>query len=251
MNPTYSDLLVHTITTGLIVDSRHGATVETLNAHVSFEAGELVTRKGMNMRLGWMEVLQLLACTFDLDAIKAAAPKAQHNLFTLQMAYGIRIMDQFRMAVDRLRLDPTTRQAVIFLGKRQDNMSDELTCTLSLQFILRQGHLDCIVSMRSWDLVKGLAYDVMMFGAVTQMLARALNVLPGAVHVNAGSAHVYMADVEKTLDAKNASQMFSFDDNIRWLSDFKSWAYGQIQNFKRSPDTWAHGVPSGIVLQTL
>ena len=247
MNPSYIDLFNEAVNTGARVPSRHGPTRELLNKQVSFLAGELVTRKGLNYKLGWMEVLQLIAETFDVDAIKLAAPKAQHDLFTPQMAYGLRLNGQLRTAQDRLIVDPLTRQAVVFIGRSQDKMTNALTCTLSMHFMQRDGYLHSTVTMRSWDIVKGLAYDVMMFGAVNLMLSRALHLTPGVVTVNAASAHVYEADMTKQPSAMEHS--FDFAPQLQTLSQFRHWAYGQILAFKQSPDRWPNGTPSGIYVE--
>jgi len=55
----------------------------------------------------------------------------------------------------------------------------------------RDGMIDAIVCMRSWDLVWGLTYDVPCFVAVQTALARALDVEVGCYLHLAGSAHVY------------------------------------------------------------
>lgn len=246
MTPTYSELFETVLSTGWKVDSRHGPTREVLNQRVDFLAGELVRRKGINYKLGWMELLQLLGETYDPEALKHAAPKAQHGLFTPQMAYGLRIAGQFRTAADKLRMDPGSRQAVIFIGDRGDKMTNNLTCTLAMQFLLRDGYLHATVTMRSWDLVKGLAYDIMMFGGVTSMLARVLGVTAGRVTVNAASAHVYEADAAKT--PTDSDECFYYSLQLQTLEQFKYWARGQIVAHNRSPELWLAGIPSGIYL---
>jgi hypothetical protein len=79
-------------------------------------------------------------------------------------------------------------------------------CTSSISFLQRAGYLHTFVSMRSWDLLTGLPYDLMVFHALTAALARCLAydqpstsdvhvrslVRPGMVQVQAASAHVYV-----------------------------------------------------------
>jgi hypothetical protein len=153
---------------GAEVPSRYGATLELPRPlNVTFDAGMLLSRPKINYGLGWMELLQLLAGIFDPKALVRMAPNAQHNLFTFQMAYGPRIYHRMPAIIMKLQEDPGTRQAVLFIGHPDDGPTSDLPCTISIQFLIRFGTMRANVSMRSWDLVKGMAYDVMMFGGLT------------------------------------------------------------------------------------
>jgi hypothetical protein len=197
--PTYKeliDLALH----GDAVDSRYGQTLEALGLVVRSEPGELPRRRGINRRLGWVEALMVIGGTFDAEVLKAVAPRADHSLFTGPMAYGPRLKDQLPGVVDALKCDPTTRQAVAFVGSKFDGPTSAQPCTSAISFLQRAGYLHAFVSMRSWDLLTGLPYDLMVFHALTAALARCLHsagpaseaVRPGMVQVQAASAHVYV-----------------------------------------------------------
>ena len=62
---------------------------------------------------------------------------------------------------------------------------------MTWQFLPRGGKLEMLVSMRSWDLVWGLSYDVPCFVAVQLALAAALDLEPGTYTHVAGSGHLY------------------------------------------------------------
>jgi hypothetical protein len=109
--------------------------------------------------------------------------------------------------VDALKCDPTTRQAAVFVGSKFDGPTNAQPCTSSISFLQRAGYLHAFVAMRSWDLLTGLPYDLMVFHALTAALARCLTlerpdapmvsstefpVRPGIVQVQAASAHVYV-----------------------------------------------------------
>jgi hypothetical protein len=205
VTPTYKelvDLALH----GDVVLSRYGTTLEALGLVVRSEPGELPRRRGINRRLGWAEALMVIGGTFDADTLKAVAPRADHSLFTGPMAYGPRLKDQLPTLLQKLQEDPATRQAVAFVGSKFDGPTDAQPCTSSISFIQRAGYLHAFVSMRSWDLLTGLPYDLMVFHALTAALARCLTyespdgphvtvrvpVRPGMVQVQAASAHVYV-----------------------------------------------------------
>lgn len=247
MIPEYPELWSTVLARGLQIDSRHGPTREVLGQQVVFQAGEMVTRKGLNRKLGWMEVLQFIAELFDLEAIKAVAPNADHSLFTNSMAYGPRVRNMWREARSKLEADPDTRQAIVFIGSPADGMSNDLTCTLTMQFLIRRGKLYTNVSMRSWDLAKGMPLDIMMFSGANLMLARTLNVKPGNVIVTAGSAHIYQSDNARV--PTGGTYFFDFMPQLVTLDDFHRWAASQIGAYKQSPDNWPNGVPAGIIVR--
>jgi hypothetical protein len=194
MTPAYGDLVPNVWYTGARVPSRHGPTAEKLGVQVRFRAGETVRRPGVNRALGYMELMQLIGGVFDPAALRRVAPRADHSLFTPQMAYGPRVADQVPRTIMALQRDPLTRQAVVFVGGVADGPTPNLPCTETIQFVIRDSSLHAVVSMRSWDLVKGLTYDVVMFGGLTLTVAACLGYRAGVVTVTAGSAHVYQAD---------------------------------------------------------
>lgn len=199
MNPTYPELLRLVHGQGAKVSPRGEETTEVLAGGVTLRAGEMPDRKGYNPLLGIAEMLMLIGGTFDVKLIEAVAPKADLSLFTPQAAYGPRIDGQMQGVVDELQADPLSRRAVVVLPNRAKfgTFNNEplamRPCTTSIQFLRRAGVLHAVVNMRSWDLIYGLPYDVVMFGGLTMAVARAVSpgLQAGYVFVTAGSMHVY------------------------------------------------------------
>lgn len=190
----YTEMVADVARYGDRIPSRYGDTREVLGVAWRRHASAAVRRSGMNPKIGYMELCQLIAGVYDPAAIERVAPNAQHALFTEKMAYGPRLRDQIPRVMLALRNDPGTRQAVMFVGSEGDGPSPSLPCTCTIQFLLRGG-LQCVVSMRSWDLLKGLPYDLIMFGGLQQVVARCLGTGAGLLQVNAASAHIYLTDV--------------------------------------------------------
>lgn len=184
-------LVSDTLYKGHKIDSRYGPCIEMLGGRFDAMVGTLVTKKNMNYTLGWMELLQVVAGIFDLDEIKRVAPKANHSLFTPEMAYGPRVIGQMPGLLEALKTNPETRQAVLFVGKPEDGPTSNLPCTTSIQFIIRNEMVHAVVSMRSWDLCRGLPYDWMVFSGLSEIVAECLELTSGPVIITAGSAHVY------------------------------------------------------------
>jgi hypothetical protein len=235
----YGELLTLVQKEGSRVNARGLWAQEFQGLTTTFSAGTLVKRPGINYRLGYMEMLQLLAGSFNVDLIKAVAPKANHDLFTPQMAYGPRVAWQLSGVVSLLQADPASRRAVLFFTTPSET-EDEIPCTISVQFLLRKDQLHAEVTMRSWDLVKGLAYDVMMFGGLTLAVAQVLGCSPGAIRVRAGSAHIYESDLP--VKASPSSGKFMLPEGLTSLSEIRQWALDQTA----CGTSWINGLPGGM-----
>jgi thymidylate synthase len=190
----------------------------------------------MNLKVGWVELLQLLAGIHDPRAYDVYAPKSRKQLFTPEMAYGPRTRAFWYRAVDQLRQNPDNRAVVVPVGDLQEEMGSvddrTLPCTLGLQFLVRWERVHCVAHMRSLDCILGLPYDVVMFGGVTRAVAACLKLQPGTVVIQAGSCHVYQADaVEPGRLPRVPGRQRRFwhtreSEMTRW-EDWRVWAYTQ------------------------
>lgn len=106
---------------------------------------------------------------------------------------AVQITSQWQYVIDELKSDPDSRRAVIHIRSPHDSWlaHKDVPCTLTLQFLLRGGELHLVTSMRSSDLILGIAYDIPAFTLFQEMMANELGVEPGAyVHVS-NSLHLY------------------------------------------------------------
>ena len=108
--------------------------------------------------------------------------------------------DQWEFVKDILTKDPTSRQAVIHIKEPRDvrvNPTKDLNCTIALQFLIRNGDLHLITTMRSNDVWLGLPYDVFNFTCMQIRMAMELGIGIGHYYHNAGSLHLYKKDLPK------------------------------------------------------
>ncbi len=99
--------------------------------------------------------------------------------------------DLVRMELER---DPHSRRAVLILGDTGRELypgSGDVSCLTSIQFLMRNGRLDCIAYMRSNDLIWGLCYDLYFVTMLQELLACRLGIELGSYTHIAGSMHVY------------------------------------------------------------
>jgi thymidylate synthase len=128
---------------------------------------------------------------------------------TANSAYGARIFKQhkyhdydsniphgwtqWQYVIDELKKDSDSRRAVIHIRMPQDSYlaKKDVPCTLALQFFIRNGALHQVASMRSSDLILGIAYDVPAFTMFQELLANELGVACGTYTHVSNSLHIY------------------------------------------------------------
>lgn len=123
---------------------------------------------------------------------------------TANSAYGARIfrthpnvangtLVQWEYIKEELRRDPDSRRAVILIRTPEDalNAHKDMPCTLSLQFFIRGGKLDLVVTMRSTDLILGLTNDVPAFTLFQELMAFELGIPLGTYYHTSNSLHIY------------------------------------------------------------
>ena len=181
----------------------------------------IARRRRDNPAIGLIEGLQLVAGTFDHDAITAAAPRARLDLFTHQSAYGPRVGDQLLWVIEQLREDPASRRAVVMIADPREPLA-ERPCTTSLQFqvAVGTGAIDCTATMRSSDTVWGLPYDLIQFGMATHVVASCLGRPVGRVITHLANAHIYEATATDDQWSSDWVNLPGFDDFVTW----RQWA---------------------------
>lgn len=301
LNDQYTSLVWSTWYNGLEVPSRFGLTHEVLGGSIVMNAGEVPDRARMNLQVGWIELVQLLAGRFDKTAYERRCPKANLDLFTYEMAYGPRIVsyddnwvyyrdsdmaapaippfsgekteyrNRIRRVLVALEHDPLSRQAILYIGRPNETGTSRHSCTTCIQFLIRREAVHAIVTMRSWDLLKGLPYDLMMFGGLTEAVARHFGLQAASVRVVAGSAHVYEEDVKRGMlpvglkygpDGLIEDRFYSptyrkflfQDESVVTPSgpEYTKEPFGKIQEFFQG-QVGAHWntMPAGLIMATL
>lgn len=128
-------------------------------------------------------------------------------MFLIDPSYDVVTCDQLQGVAKLLIEKPESRQAVISLWQAYDlphaiaGDKNDMPCTLTLQFIIRNGKLNLFVNMRSNDLWLGTPYDIFCFTCIQQLLAEVLHLDVGFYQHHAGSLHIYERNKEKAAKA--------------------------------------------------
>jgi thymidylate synthase len=127
-------------------------------------------------------------------------------------AYGPRLFgptsgtDQVRNVIQTLRASAPSRRAVIQLFQGDDlaanlvRRREDLPCTCTLQFTIRNHQLHAMVMMRSNDAFMGLPHDIFAFTMLQELIARSLEVEIGQYKHAVGSLHLYANNTQAVDD---------------------------------------------------
>ncbi|WP_175690392.1 thymidylate synthase [Burkholderia anthina] len=127
-------------------------------------------------------------------------------------AYGPRLFgstsgtDQVHNVIRTLRASEPSRRAVIQLFHGDDlaanlvKRREDLPCTCTLQFTIRNHQLHAMVMMRSNDAFMGLPHDIFAFTMLQELIARSLGVEVGQYKHAVGSLHLYANNTQAVHD---------------------------------------------------
>lgn len=221
-----------------------------------------VKRRKMGYRFMVAEAWWILTGRNDVMSLKSYSPHIasfSNDGYRFDGAYGPKVVDQLRYVVDTLERDPDSRQAVVSIWRSNPRDSKDVPCTLTLQWLIRDGKLHCVDTMRSSDAWLGWPYDVFnfsMLSAYVLLMLREREHLSGgfkhtgfeffnkiglgALYLVAGSSHLYvnpkedgatnvpyaMEDVQGILEAYGCVAPASNDGRIllpyleEWLIEY-------------------------------
>lgn len=164
----------------------------------------LVKERRLNYEFMAAEAWWIMSGRRDVESIGRhckAITKFSDDGETFFGAYGPKISAQVGYVTDALRRDPDTRQAVLTIWRENPPYTKDVPCTVAVQWLIRDGMLHCIDTMRSSDVWLGFPYDVFNFSMLSWHILEALrdegmDLELGTLHLNAGSHHMYEKDFE-------------------------------------------------------
>lgn len=181
-----------------------------------------------NIIFQFAEVLWYLSGDDSLKYIEYYAPRmrefSQDGKVLTGTAYGRKIfyyadsINQWQYVVDELKKDPDSRRCVINIRDPKEILVEnnvDMSCTISLQFLLRENKLNMITTMRSNDIYTGGISDIFSFTFFQEMLANQLNVEVGNYYHQVGSSHLYSKNFYKAAKILEKRKEYK-DYNLRF-----------------------------------
>lgn len=188
---------------------KSGDTLELISTSMTLTKPQhcLFINDGRKQNMAYLgaELAWYLSGTNRLDNLKRFAPSyvnySDDGGETANGAYGLRGLGLGYLSslAQRIQKNPESRQHVIPLWRISDmgSTSKDVPCTVSLQFLVRNGDLHLIVYMRSNDLCKGFIYDIPCFCLIQMLVADMARISIGEYHHHVGSLHIYDRDRTK------------------------------------------------------
>ena len=115
--------------------------------------------------------------------------------------YNERFREQLPLIVRELKLRPNTRQAILTMYDRHQDMNnwggkDRVPCSLTYQFMIRRGKLNMIYTMRSCDFLTHFVHDVYLAARLLRYISKVLEIEIGTFTHFIGSLHAYKKDMK-------------------------------------------------------
>jgi thymidylate synthase len=115
--------------------------------------------------------------------------------------YNERFREQLPQLIRELKLRPNTRQAVITMYDRHQDMNnwggkDRIPCSMYYQFYVRRNTLNLIYTMRSCDFLNHFMHDVWFAIKLLEHVAVEAGIRPGVYTHFIGSLHAYHKDMK-------------------------------------------------------
>jgi thymidylate synthase len=199
----------------------------------------LVPARSLNIIFNFAEALWYLSGRDDLDFIAYYAPSirkySSDGVRLTGTAYGRAIFNppqrhnQWRTVVEQFRGDPDSKRAVLQIFRAEEltvPANPDVSCTLGLQFLIRDRALYAIGSMRANDAYRGMVSDVFSFTFLQELMARELGVRLGEYIHCVGSLHVYDSDSKRVREVL-ADPAASAEQELRFpaMPEGDNWPY--------------------------
>lgn len=189
----------------------------------------LKTRK-LGYRFACAEAAWILSGDNKVDTIKPFSPMIESfsdDRISFFGAYGPKVIDQLEYINRALTKDLYSRQAVLTIWREKPPISNDIPCTISIQFLVRdlgnKRYLHLIDCMRSSDTWLGTPYDWFTFSMVGAYFClyfkqtTGIELALGDLYFFTGSQHIYensfgysLSDIERVVKSSKTTCDFYY-----------------------------------------
>jgi len=154
-------------------------------------------------------------------------------------------LNQINVLVAHLKNEPHSRRHILTTWNPGElNQMVLPPCHLMAQFNVHNNTLDCIVTMRSCDIMLGLPYDLIVYALLQHILAYQCKYQIGTLQFNLANAHIYLPHVMDAIRFEKLEpfkapklaivedervNVWNFEPNMVWLENYN---HGPEMKFK-------------------
>ncbi|ARM70788.1 thymidylate synthase [Escherichia phage phiC120] len=133
-------------------------------------------------------------------------------------------VDQLVETIDRIKKLPTDRRQIVSAWNPAEiNQMALPPCHMFYQFNVRNGYLDLQWYQRSVDVFLGLPFNIASYAALTHIVAKMCNLIPGDLVFSGGNTHIYSNHVEQCKEVLRREPKELCSLEINWPSNFENW----------------------------
>lgn len=130
-------------------------------------------------------------------------------------------VDQLVETIDRIKKLPTDRRQIVSAWNPAEiNQMALPPCHMFYQFNVRNGYLDLQWYQRSVDVFLGLPFNIASYAALTHIVAKMCNLIPGDLIFSGGSTHIYMNHTEQCKEILRREPKELCELKIDWPIEF-------------------------------
>ena len=133
-------------------------------------------------------------------------------------------VDQLVETINRIKKLPTDRRQIVSAWNPAEiNQMALPPCHMFYQFNVRNGYLDLQWYQRSVDVFLGLPFNIASYAALTHIVAKMCNLIPGDLVFSGGNTHIYSNHVEQCKEVLRREPKELCSLEINWPSNFENW----------------------------
>lgn len=130
-------------------------------------------------------------------------------------------VDQLVETIDRIKKLPTDRRQIVSAWNPAEiNQMALPPCHMFYQFNVRNGYLDLQWYQRSVDVFLGLPFNIASYAALTHIVAKMCNLIPGDLIFSGGNTHIYMNHTEQCKEILRREPKELCELKIDWPIEF-------------------------------
>ncbi|ANZ51410.1 dTMP thymidylate synthase [Shigella phage Sf22] len=133
-------------------------------------------------------------------------------------------VDQIVEVIDRIKKLPNDRRQIVSAWNPAELKYMALPpCHMFYQFNVRNGYLDLQWYQRSVDVFLGLPFNIASYAALTHIVAKMCNLIPGDLIFSGGNTHIYMNHVEQCKEILRREPMDLCELQLKFPDEFDEW----------------------------
>lgn len=130
-------------------------------------------------------------------------------------------VDQLVETIDRIKKLPTDRRQIVSAWNPAEiNQMALPPCHMFYQFNVRNGYLDLQWYQRSVDVFLGLPFNIASYAALTHIVAKMCNLIPGDLIFSGGNTHIYTNHTEQCKEILRREPKELCELKIDWPIEF-------------------------------